>query len=376
MNVRRGAGYRKRCALAACPALTTGAIIQPPMSVIEIRGLSKSYRVFQKKEGLGASLRSLFRREHRDVHAVRGIDLDVARGEFVAFLGPNGAGKTTTLKLLSGVITPSAGSATVLGFTPWERENAYRRRFALVMGQKNQLWWDLPAQESFALHQKIYRIDPAAFAATKDELVELLDVGKLLGRPVRELSLGERMKMELIAALLHSPEVLFLDEPTIGLDVVAQHNIQIFLKRYQQVRGITILLTSHYMKDVAALCQRVVIIAGGRIVYDGSLDGIIDQFSNYKVVTLDFAEERMPGDLARLGEVMEVAPPRVKLQVDRSRIAEVLSSVLGSYAIQDVSVEDPPLEEVIASLFAASEKQEQVSEDEAARAAAVAGQGA
>jgi ABC-2 type transport system ATP-binding protein len=346
------------------------------MSVIEIRGLSKSYRVFQKKEGLGASLRSLFRREHRDVHAVRGIDLDVARGEFVAFLGPNGAGKTTTLKLLSGVITPSAGSATVLGFTPWERENAYRRRFALVMGQKNQLWWDLPAQESFALHQKIYRIDPAAFAATKDELVELLDVGKLLGRPVRELSLGERMKMELIAALLHSPEVLFLDEPTIGLDVVAQHNIQIFLKRYQQVRGITILLTSHYMKDVAALCQRVVIIAGGRIVYDGSLDGIIDQFSNYKVVTLDFAEERMPGDLARLGEVMEVAPPRVKLQVDRSRIAEVLSSVLGSYAIQDVSVEDPPLEEVIASLFAASEKQEQVSEDEAARAAAVAGQGA
>jgi ABC-2 type transport system ATP-binding protein len=321
-------------------------------------------------------LRSLFRREHRDVHAVRGIDLDVARGEFVAFLGPNGAGKTTTLKLLSGVITPSAGSATVLGFTPWERENAYRRRFALVMGQKNQLWWDLPAQESFALHQKIYRIDPAAFAATKDELVELLDVGKLLGRPVRELSLGERMKMELIAALLHSPEVLFLDEPTIGLDVVAQHNIQIFLKRYQQVRGITILLTSHYMKDVAALCQRVVIIAGGRIVYDGSLDGIIDQFSNYKVVTLDFAEERMPGDLARLGEVMEVAPPRVKLQVDRSRIAEVLSSVLGSYAIQDVSVEDPPLEEVIASLFAASEKQEQVSEDEAARAAAVAGQGA
>jgi ABC-2 type transport system ATP-binding protein len=346
------------------------------MSVIEIRGLSKSYRVFQKKEGLGASLRSLFRREHRDVHAVRGIDLDVARGEFVAFLGPNGAGKTTTLKLLSGVITPSAGSATVLGFTPWERENAYRRRFALVMGQKNQLWWDLPAQESFALHQRIYRIDPAAFAATKDELVELLDIGKLLGRPVRELSLGERMKMELIAALLHSPEVLFLDEPTIGLDVVAQHNIQIFLKRYQQVRGITILLTSHYMKDVAALCQRVVIIAGGRIVYDGSLDGIIDQFSNYKVVTLDFAEERMPGDLARLGEVMEVAPPRVKLQVDRSRIAEVLSSVLGSYAIQDVSVEDPPLEEVIASLFAASEKQEQVSEDEAARAAAVAGQGA
>ncbi len=342
------------------------------MSVIEIRGLSKSYRVFQKQEGLGASLRSLFHREYRDVHAVRSIDLDVEKGEFVAFLGPNGAGKTTTLKLLSGVITPTAGEARVLGFTPWERDNEYRRRFALVMGQKNQLWWDLPAQESFALHQKIYRIDPAAFAATKSELVDLLGVEKLLGRPVRELSLGERMKMELIAALLHSPEVLFLDEPTIGLDVVAQHNIQKFLKHYQQVRGITILLTSHYMKDVAALCRRVVIIAGGRIVYDGSLDGIIDQFSNYKVVTLEFADERMPGDLSALGDVVEVAPPRVKLEVDRSSIAVVLARVLDEYEIQDVSVEDPPLEEVIASLFALTEQQDAATEAEARRAAEIA----
>src|SRR5262245_50766125 len=279
------------------------------MLTIEIKGLKKSYRVYQKREGLRESLRGLFRREYRDVHAVRGIDLDVERGEFVAFLGPNGAGKTTTLKLLSGVITPTAGEARVLGHVPWQRENEYRRRFALVMGQKNQLWWDLPAQESFQLHEKIYSIEPAAFARTKNELVDLLGVGDLLGRPVRELSLGERMKMELIAALLHSPEVLFLDEPTIGLDVVAQHNIQKFLKHYQQIRGITILLTSHYMKDVAALCRRVVIIAGGRIVYDGSLDGIVDQFSNYKVVTLDFADERMPGDFAELGDVVELAPP-------------------------------------------------------------------
>jgi ABC-2 type transport system ATP-binding protein len=346
------------------------------MSCIEIRGLSKSYRVFQKKEGLGASIRSLFHREYRDVHAVRSIDLDVEKGEFVAFLGPNGAGKTTTLKLLSGVVTPSAGEARVLGFTPWERDNEYRRRFALVMGQKNQLWWDLPAQESFALHQKIYRIDPAAFDRTRSELVDLLGVGQLLGRPVRELSLGERMKMELIAALLHSPEVLFLDEPTIGLDVVAQHNIQQFLKHYQQVRGITILLTSHYMKDVAALCRRVVIIAGGRIVYDGSLAGIIDQFSNYKVVTLEFADERMPGDLSALGDVVEVAPPRVKLEVDRSEIAAVLAKLLDNYEIQDVSVEDPPLEEVIASLFALTEKQDAATEDEARRAAEVAADGA
>ena len=262
------------------------------MSVIEIRGLKKSYRVYQKKEGLGAALRGLFHREYREVEAVRGIDLNVEEGEFVAFLGPNGAGKTTTLKLLSGVINPTAGDARVLGFVPWERDNAYRRRFALVMGQKNQLWWDLPAAESFRLHQQIYRIAPDKFKRTQDELVDLLDVRRLLNQPVRELSLGERMKMELIAALLHSPEVLFLDEPTIGLDVIAQHNIQKFLKHYQEVRRITILLTSHYMKDVAALCRRVVVINHGQIVYDGSLSGIIDQFSSHKVLTL--ALQRRP----------------------------------------------------------------------------------
>jgi ABC-2 type transport system ATP-binding protein len=346
------------------------------MSVIEIRGLKKSYRVYQKKEGLGASLRSLFRREYRDVQAVKGIDLEVHKGEFVAFLGPNGAGKTTTLKLLSGVIVPTGGEARVLGYVPWERENEYRRRFALVMGQKNQLWWDLPAQESFHLHQKIYRIEPDAFKSTKDELVDLLDVRRLLGQPVRELSLGERMKMELIAALLHSPEVLFLDEPTIGLDVVAQHNIQKFLKHYQQVRGITILLTSHYMKDVAALCKRVVIIAGGEIVHDGSLEQVIDRFSDYKVVTLEFTGDHMPGDLDRFGKVLEVAAPRARLEVDRSQVAAILSRVLANYAIQDVSVEDPPLEEVIASLFTKSERRLEVSDKEIEHVADIAANGA
>ncbi|MBL9081070.1 MAG: ATP-binding cassette domain-containing protein, partial [Planctomycetales bacterium] len=209
------------------------------MPVVEIEGLTKSYRVYQKNEGLLAAVRGLFHRQYRTVDAVRGIDLTVEQGEFVAFLGPNGAGKTTTLKLLSGVIHPSGGTAHVMGYVPWKREHAYRRRFALVMGQKNQLWWDLPAQESFRLHQQIYRIDATDFDRTRDELTELLQVRQLLGRPVRELSLGERMKMELIAALLHSPEVLFLDEPTIGLDVVAQHNIQQFLKHYQEVRQIT-----------------------------------------------------------------------------------------------------------------------------------------
>ncbi|HEX3870761.1 MAG TPA: ABC transporter ATP-binding protein [Pirellulales bacterium] len=327
------------------------------MAIIEIAGLAKSYRIYQKAEGLGASFKGLFRRKYRMVEAVRGIDLAVEQGEFVAFLGPNGAGKTTTLKLLSGVITPTSGTARVMGHVPWLRENAYRRRFALVMGQKNQLWWDLPAQESFRLHQKIYRIDPARFNETRDELVELLNVGKLLGQPVRELSLGERMKMELIAALLHSPEVLFLDEPTIGLDVVAQHNIQMFLRRYQQARKVTILLTSHYMKDVEALCKRVVIIAQGRIMYDGSLSGIIDRFSGHKVVTLQFpASERLPDDLARYGDVLEANAPRVSLRVDRPRVTEVLAHILDSHTIEDVSVEDPPLEEVIAGMFAMVEQ--------------------
>jgi ABC-2 type transport system ATP-binding protein len=321
------------------------------MALIELRKLTKSFRVYQKREGLMASLRGLFRREYREVLAVRGIDLDVDQGEFVAFLGPNGAGKTTTLKLLSGVIHPTSGTASVMGHVPWQRENAYRRRFALVMGQKNQLWWDLPAQESFRLHQQIYRIAPETFSRTLDELSQMLEVTRLLRQPVRELSLGERMKMELIAALLHSPDVLFLDEPTIGLDVIAQHRIQQFLKHYQQQRKITILLTSHYMKDVAALCRRVVVIAHGRIQYDGSLSGIRDSFSSHKVITLQLAETASTDGFQRFGEVLEVQPPRVKLRIDRSAVAGTLAAILAQHTIEDVAVEDPPLEEVIADLF-------------------------
>ena len=321
------------------------------MNVIELKQLTKTYRVYQKKEGLVASLRGLFQREYRDVNAVRGIDLTVGKGEFVAFLGPNGAGKTTTLKLLSGVINPTSGTAQVLGFVPWERKNAYRRRFALVMGQKNQLWWDLPANESYRLHQQIYRIEPTEFERTLDELTDLLGVRELLGQPVRELSLGERMKMELIAALLHSPEVLFLDEPTIGLDVIAQHNVQQFLKHYQLDRQVTVLLTSHYMKDVAALCERVVVIAHGQIVYDGSLVGILDRFSGHKIVTLAFAKNQMPLDLTPYGETLEVNPPKAKLRIDRNVVAEKLASLLSHHSVEDISVEDPPLEEVIADVF-------------------------
>jgi ABC-2 type transport system ATP-binding protein len=321
------------------------------MAVIEIEHLSKSYRVYQKQEGLLAAVRGLFRREYRDVQAVRDVSLTVEHGEFVAFLGPNGAGKTTTLKLLSGVIYPTSGTAQVLGYVPWKREIAYRRRFALVMGQKNQLWWDLPAMESFRLHQQIYRIEPAQFKQTLGLLTELLDTTKLLNQPVRELSLGERMKMELTAALLHSPEVLFLDEPTIGLDVVAQHRIQQFLKAYQQERKITVLLTSHYMKDVAALCRRVVIIAQGQIKYDGSLTGIVDQFSSQKLITLQLADGQATNEFSRYGTLVSVEPPKVKLRIERPAVARALASILAEHTVEDVIVEDPPLEEVIAAMF-------------------------
>ncbi len=321
------------------------------MSIIQIDQLTKSYRVYQKKEGLLESVRGLFHRDYKTIEAVRGITLRVEPGEFVAFLGPNGAGKTTTLKLLSGVIYPTSGTASVMGFVPWKRDMEYRRRFALVMGQKNQLWWDLPAQESFRLHQQIYAIDRTSFDANLSELTSLLDVQKLLGRPVRELSLGERMKMELIAALLHSPDVLFLDEPTIGLDVIAQRNIQQFLKHYQEERQITILLTSHYMKDVSALCQRVVVIAQGGLQYDGSLSGIIDSFSGSKVIQLQLGIEQAASGLERFGEILKTDMPRVSIRVPRSNVSRVLAEILNTYTVDDVAVEDPPLEEVIASLF-------------------------
>ena len=326
-----------------------------PMALIELHNLQKTYRVYQKKEGLRASIKGLFKRTHKDVQAVKGINLQVEQGEFVAFLGPNGAGKTTTLKLLSGVIHPTSGTASVMGYTPWERENDYRRRFALVMGQKNQLWWDLPAQESFRLHQQIYGIDTKQFQNTLDELSDLLGLRELLSQPVRELSLGERMKMELTAALLHSPEVLFLDEPTIGLDVVAQHNIQQFLKYYQEKRKITILLTSHYMKDVAALCKRVVIIADGRIQYDGSLSGIIDETTNRKLVTIQFANpitDALLESLKHFGDLVKHEAPRVTLEVTRDDVPAMLTAILDAHDIDDLIVEEPPLEDVIADVFA------------------------
>jgi ABC-2 type transport system ATP-binding protein len=324
------------------------------VAIIEMDNLVKTYRVQVKKEGLFASIKSLVRRRYRTVRAVDGISARIEAGEIVGFLGPNGAGKTTTLKMLSGLIYPTSGEARVLGFVPWERHNQYRRQFALVMGQKNQLWWDLPANESFRLHKEIYNLPDAQYRATKEELTALLGVDDLLGQPVRELSLGERMKMELIAALLHSPQVVFLDEPTIGLDVVSQANIRACIREYNRDKGITVILTSHYMQDVEALCRRVVVINHGRIVFDGQLSEIVEKFSQHKVVTFRFHDGRMPDDLAQYGEVIELTPPKVTLKVGRVDVAELTGYMLGTYSVDDVSVEEIPIEEVIGEVFTSS----------------------
>jgi ABC-2 type transport system ATP-binding protein len=321
------------------------------MPIIRVEGLTKTYRVFQKKAGLLGAVRGLWRRQYKEVRAVDGVNFAIEPGEMVAFLGPNGAGKTTTLKMLSGIIYPTRGTAQVLGYTPWERANAFRRRFSLVMGQKNQLWWDLPAADSFQLHREIYSIPTDEFNKTLGELTELFHVQELTRQPVRELSLGERMKMELIAALLHQPRLLLLDEPTIGLDVVAQVTIQKCLKEYNATRGVTMLLTSHYMRDVEALCSRVLVITHGRVVYDGPLSRITEQFGRSKLVKLQFDGNAAPPDLDRFGEVTRCDGPAADLQVDRGRVTQVLGAILDRYTVLDMSVQDPPLDQVIAHVF-------------------------
>jgi len=322
--------------------------------MIEAVNLSKTYRVAQKKQGVMGAVRGLFHREYREVRAVDQISFRIEPGEMVAFLGPNGAGKTTTLKMLSGLIYPTKGDARVLGYVPWQRADAFRRQFALVMGQKNQLWWDLPAADSFQLLREIYLIPAAEFQRTLQELTELLGVEKLTRQAVRELSLGERMKMELIAALLHQPRVLLLDEPTIGLDVVAQGTIQRCLRDYHTNRGVTILLTSHYMRDVEALCDRVIVINYGALIYDGPLAGIVERFSECKLVKLQF-EEEAPTDLERFGVVVRKEGPWADIKVERNQVASVLASILDRHAVADLSVEEPPLEEVISKVFEESQ---------------------
>lgn len=318
--------------------------------IINVRDLSRHYRVSEKAPGLWGSLRGLWGGKYRNVVAVDQVSFTIQAGEIVGFLGPNGAGKTTTLKMLSGLIYPTSGSAEVMGFVPWERADPFRRRLALVMGQKNQLWWDLPASDSFELHREVYSIPKDRFRQVRGELVELFGVGHLLGQPVRELSLGERMKMELIACLLHEPKVLLLDEPTIGLDVVAQQTIQKCLREYNREKNATILLTSHYMRDVEALCQRVLVITNGKLVHDGPLAGIVQRLGAYKHVRLQFAGDHIPPGL-RLPEGAVVQGSVVDLSVSRDRVSQAISGILEQFPVSDLTVNDPPLEEVVARYF-------------------------
>jgi ABC-2 type transport system ATP-binding protein len=322
------------------------------MTAIVVESLSKSFRTHKRRSGLRQAFLALFRREHQTVRAVDSVSFRIEPGEFVGFLGPNGAGKTTTLKMLAGLVTPDSGTATVLGHVPWRREDAYRRRFSLVMGQKNQLWWDLPAGDSFLLNKEIYGVADAAYKRTLDELLGLLGVADKVGVPVRDLSLGERMKMELTAALLHSPQVLFLDEPTIGLDVTAQANIRDCLRRYNRDHGVTVLLTSHYMKDIQALCPRVIVINHGRIVHDGKLSGVLETFGRHKLIKARFAEGAAPPDLSAAGgRLVGGQDPQRIWEVPRERVTAFTQELLSRPGVDDLAIEDPPLEDIIAEVF-------------------------
>jgi len=319
-------------------------------AIIRAEGLCRTYTVFEKQPGLIGSIRSLWNRKFRTVVAVDNVNFSVEPGEIVGFLGPNGAGKTTTLKMLSGLIYPSSGTASVLGFVPWERADSFRRQFSLVMGQKNQLWWDLPASDSFDLHREVYSLPKDRFQTVLGELIEMFEVGRLVRQPVRELSLGERMKMELIASLLHEPKVLLLDEPTIGLDVVAQQTIQRCLREYNRLKQATILLTSHYMRDVEALCKRVLVITNGRLVHDGPLATIVQRLGSVKQIRLQFAGDSLPANI-RLPETARVQGTVVDLSVSRELVSETISRILEQHPVSDITVTDPPLEDVVARYF-------------------------
>jgi viologen exporter family transport system ATP-binding protein len=319
--------------------------------VIRVRELRKTFRVTEREAGLKASVRSLVRRTHRDVEAVAGVSFDVAPGEVVGFLGANGAGKTTTLKMLSGLLHPTSGEVAVLGHTPARREREFLRRITLVMGNRNQLQWDIPALDSFEMNRAVYRIPDEEFRRTRDELVELLEIGDLVRKPVRNLSLGERMKAETAAALLHRPQVLFLDEPTIGLDVTAQKRIRAFLAEYNRRTGASILLTSHYMADVQALCSRVVVIDAGRVLYDGGLRALTTRFSAHQTITVGLPEG--VADLSRYGEVVESGPDgRTSLRVPKAQAGAVAARLLAEHQVTDLTIEDPPIEDVIEQVFA------------------------
>lgn len=319
--------------------------------IIKVANLSKTYKVHKKEPGLSGSIKSLFKRKHEIVTAVKDISFEIKPGELIGFIGPNGAGKTTTLKCLSGLLYPSGGKVEVLGHEPFARKTSFLKQIALVMGQKNQLWWDLPPTETFLLNKEIYEIPDKKYKETLNDLVELLDVKDVLNVQVRKLSLGQRMKCELIASLLHAPKVLFLDEPTIGLDVVMQKKLRDFLKEYNKKYGATIILTSHYMEDVRQLCDRVIVIDHGALLFDGKLDELIREYTQNKIITVVLEKEVSREKLEKLAIVKEYEFPKVVLSVKREDSNRITSKLLKDFPVADLNIEEPDIEDIIREVF-------------------------
>ncbi len=327
------------------------------MAVINIDHLSKYYSVHKKEPGFTGSIKSLFARKYETVKAVENISFEIDEGEIIGFIGPNGAGKTTTLKCLSGLLYPTKGKVQVLGFTPFDRKSQFLKQISLVMGQKNQLWWDLPAMDTFLLNKEIYEVPTDKFNEVVEDLSTRLAVKDFLHVPVRKLSLGQRMKMELIAALIHSPKVLFLDEPTIGLDVVMQKTIRDFLKEYNETYNATIILTSHYMGDVEALCKRVIVINFGQILYDGLLSDLVKKHAPYKIIKVVFSEKVDEKKLAHFGETRNFTFPEWEVRIKQHEANEIASKILKELPVQDITIEDPQMEDVIAGFFVANKQE-------------------
>lgn len=323
----------------------------PMTGGIYVEHLNKFFKVHERESGFRDAIRSLFNRQFRHVKAVENISFQIEPGEIVGFLGPNGAGKTTTMKVLTGLLYPTSGTVQVAGHVPHHHETAYKKKFSLVMGQKSQLIWDLPPMETFLVNKVIYEISDEQFQATLDELVALLELEPLLKKPVRQLSLGERMKCELAASLIHKPQLLFLDEPTIGLDVNMQETIRRFIKDYNEKYNATILLTSHYMADVVALCKRVIIINRGQILYDGELEELVERYAPYKVANLVLRQPVAETDLRQYGELLSYEYPRVSLRLPRVEVSARSAQILSALPIQDFTIEDPPMEDVISLAF-------------------------
>lgn len=318
---------------------------------ISVNRLRKYFKVYNKEPGLFGSIKSLFSRQYYEVHAVDDIFFDIEKGEFVGFIGSNGAGKTTTLKCLAGLLYPTSGDAKVLGYTPWQRDREYLKKISLVMGQKNQLWWDLPAYDSFLLNKEIYEVDNKVFKKRTDDLIDLLNLRSVVNIQVRKLSLGQRMKCELVSSLIHSPEVVFLDEPTIGLDVVMQKRLRTFFKDYNQKNATTIILTSHNMDDVKELCKRVILIDEGRIIYDGSISNLIKEHVKYKTISFVLTKKIEKNELEQIGEVVSLSETEGVIKVQRDGVATASAKLLKTFPIEDLDIDEMSLDGVVREIF-------------------------